>query len=48
MLCARCHTLLHDHLIHDRDLQITAEKAYLEYYNATIDDFRKRYGKNLI
>ena len=47
-LCNQCHRLLHDKGIHDRDLQETAEKAYLEYYNASIDDFIKRYGKNYL
>lgn len=25
-----------------------AEKRWLEYYNKTIDDFRKRYGRNYL
>lgn len=47
-LCKTCHTLLHDKGIHDRDLQQIAEKAYLEYYNASVEDFIKRYGKSYI
>jgi len=35
---------------HDLDMMIKkeAEKRWLEYYNKTIDDFIKRYGKNYI
>lgn len=35
---------------HDFDLQLKkiGEKAWLEYYNKTIEDFIKRYGKNYI
>lgn len=47
-LCHTCHKLLHDHGIHDRDLQQIAEKSYLEHYNASIEDFIKRYGKNFL
>lgn len=47
-LCHTCHTLLHDHGVHDRDLQQIAERTYLEHYNKTVDDFIARYGKNYL
>lgn len=35
---------------HDFDLQLKkiAEKSWLEYYNKTIEDFIKRYGRNYL
>ena len=47
-LCYRCHTLLHDKGYHDKDLQQIAEQAYLDHYNASIEDFIQRYGKNYL
>ena len=32
----------------NRYLKRTAEKAWINYYNKTKDDFRKRYGKNYL
>ena len=32
----------------DLKLKVIAEKRWLEFYNKTIDDFIKRYGKNYI
>lgn len=47
-LCVYCHSALHDKGINDRYLMETAEKAYLAHFNATTEDFIKRYGKNVI
>lgn len=35
---------------HDLDIKLKqqAEKCWLEYYNKTIEDFIKRYGKNYL
>lgn len=47
-LCVYCHSALHDKGIKDRYLMEIAEKAYLSHFNATTEDFIKRYGKNVI
>ena len=47
-LCMNCHIKLHDKGIGDRYLMEIAEKAYLSHFNATVEDFIKRYGKNVI
>lgn len=47
-LCRECHRKLHDNLWHFRDLQQEAEQRWLDYNNASIEDFIKRYGKNFI
>ena len=47
-LCFECHSRLHDKGESDRYLMEIAEKAYLSHYNKTIEDFIKRYGKNVI
>lgn len=51
-LCGRHHNQSNEgvHFNHDLDLQLkrTMEDKWLEYYDKTIDDFRKRYGKNYI
>ena len=47
-LCRSCHRALHDKGLHDLDLKQIAERKWLEVNNATIDDFRKRYGKSWI
>ena len=47
-LCLYCHKNLHDKGIHDRYLMEIGEQAYLDHYNKTIDDFIKRYGKNVL
>ena len=47
-LCHSCHSNLHDMGIKDRYLMQIAEKAYLDHYNATIEDFIGRYGKNVL
>ncbi len=51
-LCQRCHRRLHNDKNLSRDLDIKymtiAEKAYLEFYNKTIEEFIERYGKNYL
>ena len=47
-LCRNCHTRLHDKGIGDKGLQIVAEKAWMQHYGKTEEDFIKRYGKNYI
>lgn len=47
-LCHRCHMQLHDKGIGDKGLQIVAEKAWMQRYGKTEEDFIKRYGKNYI
>lgn len=47
-LCRQCHTLLHDKNLHYKDLQQIAEQAYIDHYNASIEDFIQRYGKNYL
>lgn len=47
-LCHRCHMILHDKGNCDRQLQRIAQIRWMEYYNKTEDDFRKRYGKSVL
>jgi hypothetical protein len=47
-LCAFCHRALHDKGTNDRQLMRIAENAYLAHFNKTVEDFIKRYGKNVI
>lgn len=47
-LCRTCHRLLHDKGLHDLELKQIAERSYLEHYNASIEDFIKRYNKSWI
>ena len=47
-LCGKCHSLLHDNNYHDLDLQQDAERAWLKYNNATIEDWIKIFGKNYL
>ncbi len=47
-LCPKCHDRLHAMSEHKRDLQIIAEKAWLDHYGKTIQDFIERYGQNYI
>ena len=47
-LCHRCQQKLHDKSEHERDLQMIAEKAWLEHYGKTVEEFIERYGKNYI
>ena len=47
-LCHNCHMRLHDQGIGDKGLQIVAEKAWMQRYGKTEEDFIKRYGKNYI
>ncbi len=47
-LCEQCHRLLHDKGYHDVDLIQDAEKAWLNFNHATIEEWIKRYGKNYL
>lgn len=47
-LCNYCHAALHDKGYHDLDLQQLCEKAWLEHYGKTIDDFIERYIRNYL
>ena len=47
-LCNKCHTNLHDHGAFDRELQRIAQTRWMEYYEKSEDDFRKRYGKSYL
>ena len=50
-LCASHHTGTHG-VHHNRELDLKlkriCERAWLEYYDKTIDDFIKRYGKSFL
>lgn len=49
-LCSLHHRLLHDSPEwrgYDRELQKTAQLAWMEHYG-TLEDFRKRYGKSYL
>ncbi len=47
-LCHSHHMELHQHGDYKEELQQLAEKTWLEYYNKTIEDWIKRYGKNYL
>ena len=47
-LCEPCHSALHDKGYHDKDLIQDAERAWLEYNSATIEDWIKVFGKNYL
>ncbi len=48
MLCHDCHMRLHDKGNFDKELQKIGQKAWMEYYGKTANEFRKRYGKNYL
>ena len=47
-LCHRCHMNLHDKGSFDRELQRLAQVRWMEYYEKSEDEFRKRYGKSYL
>lgn len=47
-LCHRCHMNLHDKGTCDRELQKIGQRAWMEHYHKTINDFIDRYGKSYI
>ena len=47
-LCHVCHRLLHDKGYHDKDLQKWAQKAWMEHYGKSANDFIQRYGKSYL
>lgn len=47
-LCGYCHRALHDHNLHDLDLMQAGERAWLEATGKPVEDFRERYGKNVL
>ena len=47
-LCQNCHRLLHDKGFGDKYLQQVAEEAWLDFYERTVEDFIRRYGKNYL
>ena len=48
MLCRKCHAYLHDKGMFDKELQKAAQKRWMEYFDKSEDDFRKRYGKSVL
>ena len=47
-LCKYHHMMLHDHGENDLELQQEAQTRWMEYYEKSIDEFRKRYGKSYL
>lgn len=47
-LCRRCHMNLHDKGTCDRELQKIGQRAWMEHYHKTINDFINRFGKSYI
>jgi hypothetical protein len=43
-LCVRCHIMLHDHGLHDKELQQEAQRMFEEKYSHEL--FMKEFGKN--
>ena len=48
MLCHTCHMNLHDKGNFDRELQRIAQVRWMEYYEKSEDEFRKRFGKSYL
>ena len=48
LLCSWCHRAVHDKGKNDRYLMEEGEKAWLRETGGTIEDFIKRYGKNVL
>ena len=48
MLCHNCHMLLHDKGYTDKQLEQIAQKAWMETYGKSKEDFIKRYGKSYL
>ena len=48
-LCYKCHKVLHEKS-KEMDLKYMrlAERAFLDFYNKTIEEFIERYGKNYL
>lgn len=47
-LCHTCHMNLHDKGNFDRELQRLAQVRWMEYYERSEEEFRKRYGKSYL
>lgn len=47
-LCSTCHQNLHDKGNFDRELQRLAQVRWMEYYQKSEAEFRKRYGKSYL
>lgn len=47
-LCRRDHRNLHDHNVGEMKLRQEAERAWLDKYRKTVDDWISRYGKNYL
>lgn len=47
-LCVRCHMNLHDRGERDEELKQEAQRCYMAAYQATAEDFRRRYGKSYL
>ena len=45
-LCVECHTLLHDHGFHDKEIQQLAQKRFEETH--TREEFIKEFGKSFL
>lgn len=47
-VCLNCHNAIHHKHFHDADLHKIAEQAWLDYYNKTIEDWIRVFGKNYL
>lgn len=47
-LCHNHHMRLHQYGEHKKELQKEAQVRWMEYYEKSIDEFRKRYGKSYL
>ena len=47
-LCRECHNYVHAHPKFMATYKARCEEAWLKYYDKTIEDFIKRYGKNYL
>jgi len=47
-LCRAHHAALHDKGLYDLILQQEAQKAWMDHYGKSVDDFISRYGKSYL
>lgn len=47
-LCVRCHVLLHDKGVGDREIMAAAQRAWQRAYRKPTEAFIERYGKSYI
>ena len=47
-LCPECHRAIHSEAYKDRLLKMDGQKMAMEYYGWSVQEFRRRFGKNYL